>query len=90
MTRFRDNGITAAFSEVLKELRDAEGLSQDELALIAGIDRTSISRLEAGSRQPSLGLIFLIAQAVDRTPQKVVAMVHSRWSKRQNLSDVIE
>ncbi|APW35988.1 hypothetical protein RD110_01165 [Rhodoferax koreense] len=81
MTKSRDEGITTAFSAVLKQLRQAHGLSQEELALISGIDRTSVSRLEAGSRQPSLSLIFSIAQAVDQTPQKVVAMVHREWSK---------
>lgn len=85
MTKSRDEGVATAFSMVLKQLRQAQGLSQEQLALISGIDRTSVSRLEAGSRQPSLSLIFLIAQAVDQTPQKLVAMVHREWRKTHNL-----
>lgn len=42
-----------------------KGLSQERLAQIAGLDRTYISGLERGVRNPSLATIEKIAAALD-------------------------
>ena len=41
------------FARILAATREAQGLSQTELAKAAQIDRTLISRLERGARLPS-------------------------------------
>jgi len=46
-------------------LRADAGLSQDDLAERAGLDRRSIQRYEAGSREPQYGDLLLIAHALD-------------------------
>jgi transcriptional regulator with XRE-family HTH domain len=48
----------------LKKLRLARGLSQEQLGLIAELDRTYISGIERGVRNVSLTNIFRIAQAL--------------------------
>ncbi len=53
-----------AFGTVLKELRTALGLSQEKLAFTCGLDRTFISMLERGKRQPSLTSILILAKAL--------------------------
>jgi len=47
-----------------KEPRLEQGLSQEDLALEAGLDRTFISMLERGLRQLTLSSLFAIATAL--------------------------
>jgi transcriptional regulator with XRE-family HTH domain len=57
--------IATAFGAALKKLRRARALSQKQLALDCGLDRTYISLLERGRRQPSLGTIFQLSKALN-------------------------
>jgi transcriptional regulator with XRE-family HTH domain len=57
-----------AFGQQLKTLRVGRGLSQEQLGLIAGLDRTYISGIERGVRNVSLINIFRIANALDISP----------------------
>lgn len=54
-----------AFGQHLKQLRVAQGLSQEQLGSIAELDRTYISGIERGVRNVSLANIFRIAKALD-------------------------
>jgi transcriptional regulator with XRE-family HTH domain len=54
-----------AFGQNLKNLRIEQGLSQEQLGLIAELDRTYISGIERGVRNVSLVNIFRIAKALD-------------------------
>jgi len=53
------------FGLQLKALRKERGLSQEQLGLIAGLDRTYISGIERGVRNVSLINIFRIANALN-------------------------
>lgn len=53
-----------AFGKVLRELREGLNLSQERLAFEAGLDRTFVSMLERGKRQPSLTSILMLAKAL--------------------------
>lgn len=53
--------INQAFGQVLQELRKEHKVSQEKLALECDLDRTFISMLERGLRQPSLTTIYKIA-----------------------------
>jgi transcriptional regulator with XRE-family HTH domain len=57
----------------LKKLRLARGLSQEQLGLIAELDRTYISGIERGVRNVSLANIFKIARALNVEPAKLFA-----------------
>lgn len=46
-------------------LRAAAGLSQDQLAVLTGMDRRSIQRYEAGSRDPRYADLLLLADALN-------------------------
>lgn len=52
------------FGRVLRETRKRRGLSQQSLALETDLDRTYISLLERGKRQPSLRTLFVLAEAL--------------------------
>lgn len=64
-----------AFGTVLRELRASVKLSQEKLAFHCGLDRTFISMLERGKRQPSLTSILIIAKAFEITPEELVRRV---------------
>ena len=53
------------FGENLKRLRQAKGISQEELAFKADLDRTYISGIERGKRNVSLINLYRIAAALE-------------------------
>jgi transcriptional regulator with XRE-family HTH domain len=73
MSRARDETIIAAFAQVLRQRRAAVGATQEQVAFEAGVDRTFVGLLETGKRQPSLSVIFALAQALGTTPELLVA-----------------
>ena len=53
------------FGSNLRHQRDAAGLTQEELAYRAGLNRTTISLLERGKRMPGLDTMAALAVALD-------------------------
>lgn len=72
--------IGRAFGQLLKQLREDKGLTQESLAHDCGLDRTFISLLERGLRQPSLTTIFLLAHTLEMSPSQMVAAVEKEAS----------
>ena len=58
----------AAFGEAIRQMRGELGLSQEALAEACDLDRTYISGIERGSRNPSLTNILKIAAALSARP----------------------
>lgn len=48
-------------------------MSQERLSLASGMDRTFVSMLERGVRQPALSSIFALAEALGVSPAVLVA-----------------
>ncbi len=74
------------FGAALKKLRLANNFSQIELATLSQIDRTFISLLERGVRQPSLTTIVLLAAALQIKPSELMIEVENqirrkRWTR---------
>jgi len=72
--------INTCFARVLRELRSQAGISQEKLALEADLDRTFISLLERGLRQPSLKSLFAIASVLQVQPHEIVQAVENEMS----------
>jgi transcriptional regulator with XRE-family HTH domain len=70
--------LEAIFGDILKELRTARKISQEKLAEYCELDRTYISLLERGLRQPTLITLFKIAKALDITPSELIKKVEGR------------
>jgi transcriptional regulator with XRE-family HTH domain len=66
------------FPARLRELREAKGLSRDQLAVNAGTSSQSIAKLEQGTRSPSLELAWRVAQALGCTLDDLVKPPTSR------------
>lgn len=63
---------TQAFAHVLLRLRQERGLTHEVLAERSGLHPTTISLLERGKRQPSLGTIFMLADGLSVEPERLV------------------
>lgn len=75
--------LEETFGICLRELRTAAGLSQEKLAGDSGLDRTYISLLERGLRQPSLTTVFLLSRALDVRPEEFVLMIDKEFQKNK-------
>jgi transcriptional regulator with XRE-family HTH domain len=69
----RADQVSAAFGRVLREQRNGAELSQEQLALIANVDRTFVSQMERGIRQPTLTTLFKLAKALQVQPSTLVS-----------------
>lgn len=67
--------IEEALALVIRKSRKKCKLSQEELSLRSGLDRSFISLIERGKRKPTLHTIFLIAQALEIKPSVIVQEV---------------
>lgn len=61
-----------AFGICLRELRQRQGYSQEQLAMMCDLDRTFISLLERGRRQPSLSTVLNLASALNTAPEDLI------------------
>ncbi len=69
--------LEKAFGQILRELREAKDLSQEALAFEAELDRTYISLLERGHRQPTLKTLFTLAGQLSIKPSTLIAKVEA-------------
>ncbi len=65
------------FGDVLREARLRASLSQEALAMECELDRTFISMLERGQRQPSLSTIFALSDALGIRPSTLLKKVET-------------
>lgn len=71
-------GLERAFGDVLRKRRLAAGVTQEELALEVGLDRTFLSLLERGERRPSLTTVFMLAGYFGIAPSDFVREIETR------------
>jgi len=67
--------IETAFGQVIKELRKERKLSQEQLSYDSYLDRSYISQLEHGRKQPTILTIFQLADALKVKPSVIIAEV---------------
>jgi DNA-binding XRE family transcriptional regulator len=72
----RPSQINKAFGEQLRQARIAAGLTQEELAFRAGLDRTYISMLERGIKSPTLHTFFRLCRILGQQPDLVIARIN--------------
>jgi DNA-binding XRE family transcriptional regulator len=70
--------IEEAFGEVIRELRKAQNFSQEKLAEASNLDRSFISLLECGHKQPSLITIFQIAKAFNLPASRILSLTEDK------------
>lgn len=71
------NSIQKDFGERIRELRLKKGLSQEQFGFETHLDRTYISGIERGQRNPSLKNIYKIAKALGVSLDKLFSFQSS-------------
>jgi len=75
--------LRLVFTTNLKRLRSEHGLSQRNLALRAGLNRSYLSRLENGKNDPRLEIIGKLAKVLGVTPAKLLDAVQAHQSEQK-------
>jgi transcriptional regulator with XRE-family HTH domain len=68
LTKKEREAIRVGFGQLLREKRNARGISQEELAFQSGLHRTYVGSVERGERNLSLENIFIFAKALKCSP----------------------
>lgn len=72
-----------AVGTVLRLLRKQRGLSQETLALDAGVERNYVSLIELGKNSPSIRILFKLCKALDTSPSAFLAGVEAHMQESQ-------
>lgn len=65
------------FGRRLRDVREARGLKQVQLARVLDVDPKHLSRLERGKVNPSFEIIFKIARTLKVSPSVLFELEHS-------------
>jgi transcriptional regulator with XRE-family HTH domain len=68
----KETGVTSAFIELVKNIREQRRLTIEQLAELAGVHRTTIGLLERNERTPSLQVATQIANALQRPLSELI------------------
>ncbi len=60
--------LSSQFGIKLREIRELAGISQDDLALKSGIDRSYVGRIERGEVNVSLEKVYMLAATLGCSP----------------------
>lgn len=71
------------FGQVLKGIREENGVTQETLALNSELDRTYISLLERGLRMPTIATLFKMAPTLKKSPSEIIAMVEQKLDENR-------
>ncbi|MEX0611929.1 MAG: helix-turn-helix transcriptional regulator [Pirellulales bacterium] len=69
--------------EALRRSRKAAGISQEELAFEAKIDRTYVSQLENGHKSPTVDVLFRICPVLGMAASELIAQAERSLQSRR-------
>ena len=73
--------LREVFAANLRRLRNAKGVSQDELAHEANVSRSYLSQLEKGTFYASLNVVGRLSEALGVDPAELLKMPQKRISR---------
>jgi transcriptional regulator with XRE-family HTH domain len=74
--------IEKAFGQVIKDLRKSNQISQEKLAELSKLDRSFISLMECGHKQPSLITIYQLAKSFKLSASKILSLTEEKIKKQ--------
>lgn len=74
---------TVVFGEVLREMRTARSMTQDQLAELAETERSHISSLERAEKAPSLATLLTLAAALGVSAAELIEHVEVQLTRRR-------
>ncbi|HUQ68719.1 MAG TPA: helix-turn-helix transcriptional regulator [Planctomycetaceae bacterium] len=66
--------------QILRETREAAGLTQEALAHAAGVDRGYVSQLEHDKKSPTVQMLFRLCDALQVKPSRIIARLEQGQS----------
>lgn len=69
-----------AFGAAVRATRMADGLAQEALAHLAGVERSHMGKIERGEHMPTLAMILKIAGALGRSSAELMLETEARLS----------
>jgi len=69
-----------AFGDAVRAARTEDGVAQETLAHLAGIERSHMGKIERGEHMPTLILILKIARALGRSAGELMLETEARLS----------
>ncbi|MDQ7073972.1 MAG: helix-turn-helix transcriptional regulator [Gammaproteobacteria bacterium] len=85
----KETGITSAFIELVKRLREQKGLTIEQLSDLAGVHRTTIGLLERQERTPTLQVSTQIANALQIPLSEMLQEAELIEKGQTNLDDIV-
>lgn len=76
------------FTVQLKKARTAQGLTQKQVADYIGVSKQTITAYEAGTREPDLMKLVLLAEVLKTTPDFLLGREKAPAQNEQELSEV--
>ena len=70
-----------AFGAAVRAARTEDGIAQEALANMAGIERSHMGKIERGEHMPTLVLILRIARALGRSAGELMLETEARLPK---------
>lgn len=67
-----------AFGAAVRATRTEDGIAQETLAHLAGIERSHMGKIERGEHMPTLALVFKIARALGRSAGELMLETEAR------------
>lgn len=67
---------------VIRRLRKERGLSQEDVAFESGVDRSFLSHIERGLQQPSISILFRIAEVLGTPASTILAEAEKEIQKK--------
>ena len=58
----------------IRQLREARGLTQEQMAQISGVPRATWANLESGAANPTLNVLYLVAKALQVPLEELIAV----------------
>jgi len=77
-----DRAIIQLVARNVRAMRKAAGLSQEELADLAEIDRTYVSQVERGLRNLTISVLARISRALKTSPDKLLVAPQDHVARR--------
>jgi XRE family transcriptional regulator, regulator of sulfur utilization len=69
---FDAKDLASAFGRRLRELREREGLTQDQLAKHSGLQASVVGRLDRGEHEPRLSSVLAVARGLGVSPGELL------------------
>jgi len=72
-----DDELAGRLARNVKQLRQARGLTQAQIAKLSGLPRATWSNLESGAANPTLSVLHKVAHALQVTLEEIIAAPRS-------------